>query len=122
MKVAVDGANCEADGHPTSCEEPADGSVNAPTTGVTINGTPVGTHGGSMYFPSHAHEYKDTDDDGSKECTTYSSHSLDPDQTHSVTVNGEPIYRVGDSTTDPGSGGTAYIIDSGGSHQVTHNA
>jgi uncharacterized Zn-binding protein involved in type VI secretion len=74
-----------------------------------------------MEFPSHAHEYKDIDDDQAKECTTYSSHSLDPDETPAVTVNGEPIYRVGDSTTDPGSGGVADIIDSGVTHEVTHN-
>lgn len=66
-----------------------------------------------MDFPSHAHQYSDVDSDGTDECHDMQSHSLDPDQTHSVTVNGDPVFLDGDSTADPGSGGTASITGAG---------
>jgi uncharacterized Zn-binding protein involved in type VI secretion len=116
MKLALDGAPCEASGHPSSCQEPAPGSVDAPDTTFTVNDVQVGSHGGSMFFPSHAHTY--TSESG---CTDHQSHSLDPDETPSFTLNGEPVYRVADSTTDPVSGGVAEIVGPGTGHEVTHN-
>ncbi|UBF22176.1 PAAR repeat protein [Halorubrum virus HRTV-2] len=117
-KLALIGASCEATGHPGEC-----GSVASGTTqdsdgdkSVTINGTPVATHGDVMNFPSHAHAY--TGDPPA--CTSYSSHDLTPDEAPAITVNGQPVMRAGDSTTDPGSGGTASIINSGGNGAVTH--
>lgn len=112
------GANCEATGHPGECGAVASGTTQDADgdTSVTINGVPVMTHGDVMHFGSHAHAYEGDP----PACTSYSSHDLTPDQTHAVTVNGQSIVHVGDSTTDPGSGGTASVVDSGGNSAVTH--
>lgn len=123
LTIAVHGAACEADGHPTECSEPATGSVEDAddATNVTVNGVPLADHGDVMNFPSHAHAYEDTDGDGVKDsCTQLSSHDLTPDNTPALTVDGQPVMRVGDATTDPGSGGVAQIVDSGGSSAITH--
>jgi len=122
-KIATIGASCEASGHPSECEATVSGSVEDADgeTGVTINGTPVATHGDSMEFGSHAHDYVDTDGDGKADsCADFVSHSLTPDSSSSFTVNGEPVMHKGDSTTDPGSGGTAEITGSGDNDGVTH--
>lgn len=121
--LATLGAPCEAGGHPSECGAVASGSLEDADgdTSVTLNGTPVATHGDSMHFGSHAHTYEDTDGDGTPDtCTDLSSHDLTPDQTHDLTVNGQPVMRDGDSTTDPDSGGTASITGSGGQSAVTH--
>lgn len=108
---ALIGASCLADGHPTSCQEPAPGSLvnvdsNAP---ITLDGTVVADHGDKMHYDSHAHDYS------SKEgCHDYQSHDLVPDQTPPWTVDGRPLVLVGNDTTDPGSGGRAWVDGAGG--------
>lgn len=115
----VHGASCEADGHPGECQATVSGSTqdNDGDTSVTINGVPVTDHGDSMRFDFHAHNYVETDDGGY--CDDYYGHDLVPDQNPDVTINGRPIVRVGDSTSDPGAG-TAVVLDSGGNGTVTH--
>ncbi|AGM10775.1 hypothetical protein M192_gp104 [Halorubrum tailed phage 8] len=115
-KLAVHGATCEADGHPSECQAVVSGSTQDADgdTSVTINGVPITDHGDSMHFDSHAHAY--SEEDG---CISLSSHDLVPDESPSFTVNGRPVVRVGDSTSDPGAG-TATVVDSGGNGAVTH--
>jgi len=114
--IALIGASCEATGHPSECQEPALGDTDeGGDESVTINGTPIATHEDSMHFPDHAHAYS-----SDKGCYDVQSHDLVPDETPQITVNGQPVMRVGDSTTDPGSGGTAEIVDSGGNSAVSH--
>jgi uncharacterized Zn-binding protein involved in type VI secretion len=112
-KVAVVSANCEATGHPGECQEPVPGEVQDADgdTDFTVNGVPVADHSDVMHFDSHAHSYSGDP----PKCGGYTDHDLTPDQDHGFTVNGEPVMREGDSTTDPSSGGTAEILDSGGS-------
>jgi uncharacterized Zn-binding protein involved in type VI secretion len=116
--LALLGAPCEAGGHPGECGTVASGALQDSDgdTSVTINGTPVATHGDSMSFGSHAHSYGGDP----PVCKSFSSHELTPDQSHDLTVNGQPVMRAGDSTTDPRSGGTASITGSGGQSAVTH--
>lgn len=115
-EIAVHGATCEADGHPSECQPTVTGQTQDADgdTSVTINGVPVTDHGDSMHFDSHAHAYNEEEG-----CISLSSHDLVPDQSHSFTVNGRPVVRVGDSTSDPGAG-TAKVVDSGGNGAVTH--
>ena len=118
---ALIGAACLADGHPSSCTEPAPGTVQeGGTSAVTVDGTPVADHGDVMHYPSHSHSYSDVDGDGSNECTDLSSHDLVPDESPSVTIDGQPVMRVGDETTDPESGGRAWVDGAGGNSAVTH--
>lgn len=122
--IVLVGANCEATGHPTECTEPAPGAVTSTSSSsLSINGTDIYSEDtADMHFDSHAHSYIDTNADGIPDtCSDMQSHDLDPDQSHSITLNSTPIYLVGDSTTDPGSGGTATILDSGGNSTVTIN-
>lgn len=119
MKVSVNGDSCEASGHPSSCTEPAPGEVEA-SGKLTLNGKAIASHDDVMHFDSHAHEYSDINSDGSNECHNFQSHDLVPDQSPAFSHNGEPIMRVGDDTSDPGSGGTASITsssESGLTHQ-----
>lgn len=121
-KVVLIGASCEATGHPSSCTEPAPGTVEN-TDGndtITLNGKPLADHGDKMHFPSHAHKYSDINSDGAKECHDNQSHDLVPDQNPVISIDGNPVMRVADSTTDPGSGGTAEIKDSGGNSVISH--
>ena len=115
----VHGASCEADGHPGECQATVSGETKDGDgdTSVTINGVPVTDHNDSMYFDPHAHNYVETDDGGY--CDDYYSHELTPDQNPDITINGQPIIRVGDSTSDPGAG-TATVLNSGGNGAVTH--
>lgn len=108
---ALIGDDCLADGHPTSCQEPAPGTIqnNDNNTPLTVDGTVVADHGDDMYYSDHAHEYTDSDDDGEKECTTLQSHTLTPDQSPPWTIDGRPLMLVGNDTTDPSSGGRAWI-------------
>lgn len=107
--AALDGAACEADGHPTDCQEPASGSVTASGSIWRVEGTPVGTQDGTMEFPSHSHDH--SVEEG---CHDDQSHSLTPDDSHILREEGQPLMFVGDSTDDPGSGGTAEIVGDGG--------
>ncbi|RKS83328.1 hypothetical protein BDK61_2671 [Haloarcula quadrata] len=113
---AVIGAPTEANGHPSACSEPATGSVESTDDApLSIEGADVATHAAAvMHFPSHGHA---TDPMGN--CIDYQTHDLTPDQDHLLTVNGEPVMCVDDSTTDPGSGGTATITDHGGNEILT---
>jgi len=114
--VALVGAPCEADGHPSSCSEPAPGTVEETAASpLSIKGVDVASHGTAvLHFPSHAHDY--SEEDG---CIAMQSHDLTPDQEHLLTVNGTSVMHVGDSTTDPGSGGTAEITGHGGNELLT---
>lgn len=102
---ALVGATCKADGHPSACTEPATGSIqddgNQP---LTVDGTAVADHGDDMHFDSHGH-----DTDAGDNCIDYQSHDLTPDQTPPWEVDGRPLMQAGNDTTDPDSGGTAWI-------------
>jgi len=103
---ALISSSCLANGHPTDCTEPAPGTLqnsdgNDP---ITVDGTVVADHGDDMHYPSHGH---DTDDEGN--CTDYQVHQLTPDQSPPWTVDGRPLILVGNDTTDPGSGGRAWV-------------
>jgi uncharacterized Zn-binding protein involved in type VI secretion len=115
--IARLGAGCEADEHPAKCPGVVDGTLidaDADKT-VTINGTAAGTRGDRMSFPPHEHDIDPT----TGACINTQSHSLQTDQTRNITVNDESVLTVGDSTTDPGSGGTADIINAGSNSTVT---
>jgi hypothetical protein len=109
--VVLVGADCDTYGHPTNCQEPAPGSVNSTSSSnVTLNGADVYFHSrADMFFPSHAHDYS-----SDKGCHQYSSHSIDPDDTHNLTLNGSPIVIESDEGTDPVSGDRAVFRNSGG--------
>jgi uncharacterized Zn-binding protein involved in type VI secretion len=115
--IARLGARCEADGHPSKCPGIVDGSVvdNDGNKTVKINGTAVSTRADRMDFASHEHDIDPT----TGACINTQSHSLQTDQTRNITVNGESVLIVGDSTTDPGSGGIADIVNSGSNSTVT---
>lgn len=121
-KIVLLGAPCETTGHPPQCQEPVSGSTEDgdDETSVTINGTPVMTRGDLMKFGSHAHTYVEPTEEEPGGCEGFSSHNITPTETHSLTINGKSIVHVGDSGSDPGSGGTASILDSGGNTAVTH--
>lgn len=108
---ALIGSSCLADSHPPECTEPAPGDiVNSDSNNpLTVDGTVVADHGDRMDYPKHAHEHKDIDGDNEKECTNKQPHSLVPDQTNPWTIDGRSLMKVGDDTTDPGSGGRAWI-------------
>jgi hypothetical protein len=116
LDAALIGSSCEADGHPSSCTEPAPGTVEATDDALlSIEGADVATHqAAEMHFPSHAHDY-----DPEAGCIEMQSHDLTPDQEHLLTVNGASVMCVDDSTDDPRSGGTAAIVDDGGNDLLT---
>ncbi|AFH21893.1 hypothetical protein OSG_eHP12_00090 [environmental Halophage eHP-12] len=116
-RIVLLGSDCEADGHPSKCPGVVDGSVVDADgdTSVSVNGTAVASRGDRMDFPPHEHAI----DPVTGACIDTQSHSLQTDQTRPVTVNGQSVVLVGDSTTDPGSGGTADVINSGGNQDVT---
>lgn len=123
-KVATDTASAEATGHPSSCTEPAPGTVQNSSHNVTINsGTEekVGTKSSTIHFDSHAHNYDIS-------CKDFQSHDLtagdlnDSKLAESVKINGNPLIIVSDDVaTDPGSGGSVNVIDSGVNSSVTYN-
>lgn len=117
--LALVSGSCDATGHPTQCQEPAPGSIQDADakTPITVDGTPLADHGDRLHFDSHAHAYSSM-----KGCYDMQSHDLVPDQTPPITVDGRPVMRVGDHTTDPGSGGTAEIVGSGGNSALTHTS
>jgi len=103
---ALIGSPCKANGHPSACTEPATGTIqnsdsNSP---LTVDGTVVADHGDDMHYPSHGH---DTDDEDN--CIDFQTHDLTPDQSPPWTIDGRPLILVGNDTTDPGSGGRAYV-------------
>lgn len=107
------GADCEAFGHPTECQEPAPGTVESDnSTGitVTVNGTTceIATlDSATMNFPSHAHDHSTLEG-----CHQNESHALDPDTGEStITINGSPIYQIESAvTSDPTTGGDVGIV------------
>jgi len=108
---ALVGSPCLAEGHPSPCTEPAPGTIenidnNSP---LTVDGSVIADHGDRMVFPSHAHKYSDKDGDKSKECHQMQRHELVPDQEPPWTVDARPLMQVSNDTTDPRSGGRAYI-------------
>lgn len=119
------GASCEAEGHPTSCEEPASGSVSSSSNqSVSINGTEVATvDTADLSFGSHAHAYESPGPEQPPECTDFFSHTLDPyTASSSVTINGSPLYLKGDNVaTDPGTGGSINITTTGSNSSVTES-
>lgn len=114
--IALLGALCEADGHPSQCPGVVEGElVDTDTdTSVTVNGTPVATRGDRMEFPPHEHAL-----DANGNCTDTQSHLLQTDQVRPITVNGQTVVVIEDSTTDPGSGGLAEVVETGGNQTVT---
>jgi hypothetical protein len=68
-----------------------------------------------MDFPPHEHDIDPT----TGACINTQSHSLQTDQTRNITVNGESVVIIGDSTTDPGSGGTAEIVNANNNSTVS---
>jgi hypothetical protein len=112
VNLALIGATCLADGHPAECEEPADGTIQGGSP-LRVDSTDVATHSDDMHYPSHAHDYDGT-------CHNTQSHDLTPDQTPALRVDGDPIMRVDDDTTDPGSSGRAWIDTSGGNGVLRH--
>lgn len=123
LLVTLDGSgnSTEATGHPTECTEPVPGTVGASggSTSVTVRNAsgdvqPLASTGNaSLQFPTHSHEYKDTNDDGNKTCTSDSSHDITPSTvSSSITINGSPVFIEGDGVaTDPASGGSVNILD-----------
>lgn len=113
--VVLVGANCEASGHPTNCQEPAPGSVSSTSSSnVRLNGDDVYFKSrADMDFPSHAHDY-----DSDKGCHETASHAIDPNDSHDVTLNGSPIVLESDKGTDPKTSGDAVFVDSGGNNTI----
>jgi len=114
---ALIGDPCKADGHPSECQEPATGNIqnsdgNAP---LTLDGTVVADHGDDMHYSSHAHD-TDTDDNGNTTCTDTQTHDLTPEQTNPWTIDGRSLILIDDDTSDPGSGGRAWV------DSTTHSA
>jgi len=122
LYLTLIGANCEADGHPGQCQNPAPGTVQSTSScSFTVNGTEVATETtADMHFPSHAHDH-----DSENGCHENQSHNLDPDTgklSDSVTVNGSPVYLTDTGVaSDPGSGGAIDIVDAGGNAFVTES-
>jgi uncharacterized Zn-binding protein involved in type VI secretion len=116
-RIVLLGADCEAAGHPDKCPGVVAGTVvdEDTDTSVSVNGTAVATRGDRMEFGPHEHAI----DPATGSCVDTQSHLLQTDQTRPVTVNGDSVMIVGDSTTDPGSGGLADVINSGGNKDVT---
>lgn len=112
-EIALVGALCEAFGHPSSCTEPAPGSVESTSShGITVTANGE-THevasiaSADIVLPSHAHDY--TDAEG---CHQNESHAIDPTGEPSITINGSPVYKVDNSvTTDPITGGDVDITN-----------
>jgi uncharacterized Zn-binding protein involved in type VI secretion len=113
--VVLVGANCEANGHPTNCQEPASGSVKSTSSSnVRLNGTNVYFKSrADMNFPSHAHDYNENIG-----CHDTSSHAIDPNNSHNVKLNGSPIVLESDKGTDPKTSQDAVFVDSGGNSSI----
>jgi hypothetical protein len=115
VELALIDADCDANGHPTECTEPAPGTITQnQSNNITVtNGgqtKEVATENDTLSFDSHAHDYADVDDDDSKECANLQSHEITATGEPSITVNGTPVLIVeSDVATDPGSGGPVDI-------------
>ena len=103
--------SCEAKGHPSSCTEPAPGSVSqyqSKTNSVTVTNANGDSSrlaceaDANLSFPSHAHDY-----DAVNGCHENSDHTVIPEKkSSSVTINGSPVFIAGSGiATDPGTGG-----------------
>lgn len=122
--IALIDASAQASGHPSQCTPTVSGSVDSTSSHnvtVTVGGTTkeVATIAtANINFSSHAHDY--TTEEG---CHQNQSHSLDPDTGESsITINGSPVYLVGNGvTTDPTSGGSVDITSNPISPSVTKN-
>lgn len=125
MKFARITADCEAYGHPTSCTEPAPGSVvSTSSNNVTITNASGSTQelatiqSANIDIPTHCHQY--SSENG---CTDCYSHTVDPraaDDSPSVMINGSPVYLTKNNVqSDPGTGSNIDIINSGGNNSVT---
>lgn len=122
MRIVTIDASCEAKGHPTECEEPVDGTVEATSshnitnTDASGNTREIATvDSANIHFDSHAHTY-----DGDS-CVDNESHDLDPDASAmpNITINGAQVYVVDDAvTTDPTSGGDVDIVDAGFNNSI----
>jgi len=118
--IVLEGADATAFGHPSSCTEPAPGTVeNRAPQSVSINGTPVATTAtADIHFDSHAHSYSGDP----PTCGSFQSHDIDPSVvSQSVTVNGSPLYVKDDvqaEATDPGTGGPVEIDNTGSNNSV----
>lgn len=121
-------ASVEAFGHPTECTEPAPGSVvQEALSSLTITNSSgqskqvASINTANIDIPSHCHTYSSTDG-----CTNCYAHSIDPrtaDASSSLTLNGSPIYIVGNNVQDdPGTGNAVDIIDAGINTSVTETA
>lgn len=118
MTLVTVGAVCEADGHPSQCEEPVIGEVvqtssnnisNTTASGETAQIATVDT--ADIVFDSHSHNYSSL-----LGCHDNQSHTLDPESSTlpNITVNGSQMYVVNNPVaTDPGSGGDVTITDPG---------
>lgn len=122
-QLALVGATAEAEGHPTECQEPAPGTIEstAPCS-LSVNGVQVAAvNTAAAHFASHAHDYRDTDSDGTLECTDMASHDVTAlDSGTSVTLNGNPVFTVDSGVaSDPTTGGAVNIVSSGGNGSVS---
>lgn len=112
-------ADCEANGHPSECTEPAPGTVDSTSShAVTITNASGETQeiatedSADMNFTSHSHDY-----DSTNGCHDSQSHTLDPNSaglSSSLTINASPMYLQNtDVASDPGTGGSIDIINGG---------
>lgn len=115
--------SCEAEGHPTECQEPVSGQVVQDSThNVTITNASGETkqiasvNSATMQFDSHAHDY-----DAEFGCQENASHSIDPSNgVATITINGSPVYAFGtDVATDPKSGDAINFTDTGVNNSIT---
>lgn len=123
MTLVTIGATCEADGHPTQCEESVVGNVvqtsshnisNTTASNETAEIATVDT--ADIIFDSHSHNYSVL-----LGCHDNQSHTLDPESEKlpNITINGSQVYVVDNPvTTDPGSGGDVSITDAGAINNV----
>jgi len=120
-------ADCEANGHPSECTEPAPGKVEQESShNVTVSNASgevkqlATVASANMNFPTHAHGI---DEDGN--CGDDASHTLDPvpvGLSSSVTINGSAVYlqKLG-VQSDPKTGDNIDIINSGVNNSVTES-
>lgn len=105
--VVLIGAEVEAEGHPSSCTEPAPGTVEG-SSPLTVDGVGVyDKDNADIQIPTHAHEFI-------LACVSKSEHTIDPDGTNPLSIDGNTVYVESDTGTDPDSGGTVSFADDGG--------
>lgn len=98
--------SAEATGHPTQCEEPALGKVEATQSSVTITDTSgttraIATTAATIAFTEHAHDHSTL-----QGCHNQQTHEIDPQATDSLSINGNAVLETGTVVgTDPVTGG-----------------